>query len=518
MKWWWVLLCAVGAPALAQEAPSQVALDPPAPETTGLGIAPRRAEAPPQKPRDDGQAAPLEGAIDPARYIVGPGDRLLVELWGLRDQSQVVEVNPEGRLVVPSIGIVEAGGQTLAALRGALEAKIHAVYPRLHGSITLQRPRTFLVHVTGAVVRPGTYRATAVERVSAIIPQAGGVLPSGSLRRVEIRRAGARAIVADLVGFDLLGHTDGDPTLLDGDTIYVPPRSCTVEVSGAVRRPGRYELTGKRDLSELLALAGGASAQASTALPWRLTTRGAGDARVARSITPKSDPSLRDGDEVHIPELVDLRRVVIVEGAVVGPPDPLRRVSDDTPPNDQTLHTPREREVRVPFVDGDGIRDLITKVHGLEPWADGRSAYVLRPQPDGSRRRLPVDVSAVVAGQAPELAIRAGDTLVVPSRRESVLVGGAVQHPGLYQFNPELHPLDYVNLAGGPTRNGYTSGARVLTPSGQSQKVSKTTTVEPGDTITIPERRLTAGEWVTISLVLSNLAVGVTALALTAIR
>jgi protein involved in polysaccharide export with SLBB domain len=125
-----------------------------------------------------------------------------------------------------------------------------------------------------------------------------------------------------------------------------------------------------------------------------------------------------------------------------------------------------------------------------------------------------LDVPAIAAGRAPELPVQPGDTLVIPSRREQVLVGGAVQRPGFYQYNPELHPGDYVTLAGGPTRTGDPAGARVLTAGGVSRSIGRVSAIQPGDAITVPEKRLTTGEWMEITLVLTNLAVATTALVL----
>ncbi|HEY7957674.1 MAG TPA: SLBB domain-containing protein [Polyangia bacterium] len=528
MKWLSAIVLLCAGPALAQPAPAALDETARAGELQSAATAGRApSPANPNRALTSSETAPLEGAIDPKRYVVGPGDQLLLELWGLRDESRQVVVNPEGRLFIPSVGVLPASGETLDELRQAVEQKVHAVYPRLHGSITLAEPRTFLVNVTGAVAHPGTYSATALSRVSAILPEAGGALPSGSLRQVEIRRKGAaKPLIADLVRFRMLGESEGDPTVLDGDTLFVPARQCTVEISGAVRRPGRYELTGNHQLGELVALAGGPSAEAARGQPWRVTTRATGNGRDVRSIAPNAATvELHDGDRVHVPSLGDLRQVVVVEGAIVGPPRASTATAAADPPGDPAddpsgapLGPTHEVSVPVPFVAGDGVRDLVVKVNGLQPWADGQSAYLLRPSEKGRRQRIAVDVPAIVSGRAADIELRAGDALVIPSRRESVLVSGAVQRPGLYQYNPELHPIDYVHLAGGVTRNGATGDARVLSPSGGTQKLSSVGAIEPGDTITVPERRFTAADWTTISLVLGNLAVGVAAVTLTATR
>jgi protein involved in polysaccharide export with SLBB domain len=158
----------------------------------------------------------FEGQVTAAEYVLGAGDRLRIELAGLQESASELEVNIEGRLHVPHVGVFTASGQTLAALRKLVETRLRVVYPQLRASVTLVRPRTFLVHVTGAVEKPGTYSATPLTRVSAVIPLAGGSLPSGSLRTIQIQRRGvAEKLTADLVRFNLLGDATANPTVLD---------------------------------------------------------------------------------------------------------------------------------------------------------------------------------------------------------------------------------------------------------------------------------------------------------------
>jgi len=470
----------------------------------------------------------LEGAVDAASYVVGPGDRLLVELWGLREQSTEIEVTAEGRLYVPRVGVFPAGGEKLSALRTAITDRLRGVYPNLHANITLARPRTFLVNVVGAVGRPGPYPANATTRVSALVPRASP-LPNASTRRVEIRRKGrADKIVADLANFTLLGDPTGDPTLLDGDTVYVPLRELEVEVTGAVKRPGRYELVRERNIRELLELAGGLASNAATTLPMRLTTRESGDRLIVRSLPQgtAAQTALRPGDMVHVSGLADLSRSVVVEGAIVGNPPPpggapsdtdRRAAANDRPPD--ALGNPnRDISVVVPFVEGDGVSDLVVKSGGLQPWADGPSAYLLRPVENAQRRRIAVDVVAISSRKSADVAIQPGDTLVIPSRRDAVVVGGAVQHPGLFSYSRNLHPPDYVTLAGGPTRTGLPGSALVLRRNGERKKIGDVSEIEPGDVISVPEAALSTADWVQVVLILANLAATTTAIVLTVRR
>ncbi|HEY2743919.1 MAG TPA: SLBB domain-containing protein [Polyangia bacterium] len=471
----------------------------------------------------------LEGDVRASSYVVGPGDRMRIVLWGLHELEQEIEVTAEGRLFVPRAGMFEAGGQTLSQLRGRVEARLRSIYPGLGSSLTLTRPRTFLVHVTGAVVRPGTYEASPLTRVSAMLPKAGGVLPTGSRRRVEIHRRGVdEPLRADLTRFSLFGQIDQDPQVLDGDTLYVPPRALTVEVTGAVRRPGAYELVAARTVGELLELAGGFDTGASRARPLRVTSRAAGDRVEVRSVSLSSAPAvaLADGDIVHVPELAEQRPTVLVQGAVVGPPKdgsvavggnvqllgtvPATQAGDEARPD-----APHEISVVLPFVEHEGVRDLVAQAGGLEPWADLRNAYLARRDQKGATYHLPVDLASLQTGVADDVPVSAGDTLVIPARRQQVLVAGAVQRPGYYAYSGDLKPRDYLNLAGGPTRSGDSDGARVL-QNGNSRSLEKVSALEPGDVITVPERRFTTAEWTSMALILGNIAIGAAALGVAA--
>jgi len=499
-----LLLFGIGlsvTPALADPAP---AMPDPAPGNT------------PEPTPTSGDRAVLEGDVVASSYRMGPGDRLRVELWGLQELAQEIEVNAEGHLFVPRAGFFDAAGQTLQGLRAAVEKQLHALYPRERASLTLVKPRTFLVHVTGAVARPGTYPATPMTRVSAILPRAGGTLPYGSLRRIEVRRHGQSSL-ADLVRFTLLGELDANPLLLDGDTLFVPPRGLTVEVNGAVRRPGTYELTAERTLAELLALAGGAATQASHELPVRLTRRGNGDGMDVRSIDLKvaSSTALEDGDVVHVPQVADRQRTVVVEGAVVGPPG-LAESQRGLRPDGLADLGPREVSVPLPYVEGDVTRDLLAKAGGLQPWADTRKAYLSRADASGARRHVPVDLASISTGASEDVPIAPGDTLIVPSRREQVMVGGAVMRPGFYQLSPDLKPSEYINMAGGPTRTGNAGGARVIGANGGSKAIGKVSTLQPGDVITVPERRVSTAEWVSITLIIGNIAMSAAAVGVAA--
>jgi protein involved in polysaccharide export with SLBB domain len=311
---------------------------------------------------------------------------------------------------------------------------------------------------------------------------------------------------------------DRNPLLLDGDTLYVPTRALTVQVTGAVQRPGSYELTDTNTLAELLELAGGIAPSLAAAGPLRITSRTGGDQVTVRSADAKEEQTvLKDGDRVHVPELVEQQNRVLVEGAVVGPhgpnDEPKRALASA---NELRPDAPsREVSVSLPYVAGDGVRDLLAKAGGLQPWADARRSYLFRGGDGDKRVQIPIDLVAVTTGARPDERVAPGDTLVVPARREQVLVGGAVQRPGLYPYSGDLQPSDYLSLAGGATRSGNTEAAKVL-QNGVSRPLKKVANVGPGDVITVPEQKFTSAEWVSIALIIGNIAVGAAALGVAA--
>jgi protein involved in polysaccharide export with SLBB domain len=157
----------------------------------------------------------------------------------------------------------------------------------------------------------------------------------------------------------------------------------------------------------------------------------------------------------------------------------------------------------------------LAKAGGLQPWADAKAAYLLRRQPGGARRTVPVDLTG---RSGTEVEIAPGDTLVVPSQQETVLVSGAVMRPGLYQYRPTLKPSDYVALAGGTTRQGDAKDARLLGSNGDSKRLSAVERIDPGAAITVPERRFTTSDIVSLTVILANLVVSSAALVVAARR
>jgi protein involved in polysaccharide export with SLBB domain len=439
-------------------------------------------------------STPTDAPLDPDAYVCGHGDVLDLELWGVQNIRFRTTIDIEGRAFVPKVGQFELGGKTLTEARRILRASVGRLYPRVEFAVTLAEPRTFVVHVADDVVRPGAYAARAVERVATLITRAGGFGPGASRRRVEIRRRNGVVLRADLLLYTLTGDVKHNPFLLDGDVVRVPFEQLAVSIAGAVNRPGRYELVGERDLAELVELAGGLAPSATPQLPVSVVRFNAHDRQEQELLPFESDGALpkaelRHENSVRIPSVTELQQSVMVIGAVAGV------VSSD----DATATR------RLPFVHGDSVRTLLERVGGVGPLADLRGAYVLR-----GGQSVPVDLYSLVMLRdvRADRQVELGDTVVVPFKRRSILVQGAVFAPGTYPYNPTFGVEQYLSLAGGPNRFAQSvSNVRVITPSGETRKFRSGLEVEPGSSLVVPERNFSRAEIVQIGLGVASVIV-----------
>ncbi|MDH3216386.1 MAG: SLBB domain-containing protein, partial [Candidatus Krumholzibacteria bacterium] len=198
----------------------------------------------------------LEGPVDPNTYILGPSDQLLLILRGSETTLEYLRIFPEGNVILPNYGAIDASGLTLAEFRDRVRQELRRFYRNVDIDCQLSVPRTFVVFVLGQVNAPGPVRVTALSRVSHAITSAKG-LKGGTERRIEIRENGTTAKTVDLFKFWRLGDFEQNPTLKEGQTIFVRPKEMEVSVVGAVKLPGRYELLEGETAAELIAYCGG---------------------------------------------------------------------------------------------------------------------------------------------------------------------------------------------------------------------------------------------------------------------
>lgn len=447
----------------------------------------------------------VEQPIDPATYVCGPGDVFELNFWGPQNFRLRIAVDLEGRTFISKVGYVAVAGKTLSAVRTAIKARVRGNYPGLQFDLTLVAPRSFIVHVAENVKTPGTYTARALERVSVLLARAGG--STGSRRRITIKHHTGEVVVADLVMYELTGDTKYNPFLLDGDVITVPFAQPVVTITGAVRRPGPYELVKTADLAELLALSGGFAPGVVRSLPIRIVRRDAHgleqflDVPFAGDAAPNAP--LLDDDKVLVRGADELQRTVMLIGAVTGA-DPL---------------DPATTSKRLPYVEGDTVYSLIIRAGGIKAPGDLHRSYISRPRAGTTPELIAIDLDALLVRRdfKVDKPIQIGDTIVVPPMQYSVLVEGAVARAGLYPFNPQFGITEYIAHAGGRTRTARDlDDVQLITWDGKTHPYRSGAKLTPGDAILVPERNFTRAEIVQIvlagvGLVLTGVAVTIAA-------
>jgi polysaccharide biosynthesis/export protein len=257
----------------------------------------------------------------PTDYVIGPGDSVNVQLFGNQNQDYRFTVSRDGTITFPEIGPVNVVGLSYEQLRDAITTRVSQQMIGVRASVTLGELRSIRVFVLGDVVKPGSYLVTSLSTITNALYTSGGVKPVGSLRNIALMRGGNTISTLDLYDLLLRGDTRADARLLPGDAIFVPPLGATVAVDGEVRRPAIYELKGERAVSEVIALAGGLTANANRTnlrLERVVPNRGATVQDV--DLTGGTQASVRDGDVLRVPpNLEQMENSVRLAGNVYQP-------------------------------------------------------------------------------------------------------------------------------------------------------------------------------------------------------
>jgi protein involved in polysaccharide export with SLBB domain len=468
-------------------------------------------------------ASPVDEPLDPDRYVMGPGDVLELHFWGIENFRLRVTVDLEGRAFVPKVGYLQLGGRTLAATNAEMRASVARYFPKLGFGMNLAEPRTFLVQVVDDVVRPGPQPAKGIDRVATVITRAGGLGPNASKRRIEVKRRDGSVLSADLLLYVLTGDVKHNPFVLDGDVVRVPFESHVVTVGGAVNRPGAYELVGTKDVAEVVDLAGGLSPLATRELPLTVIRRQA-DEKLKRlafdfpSHGGLPTVSLASEDSVWVPSFGELQQSITITGALVGvaaagSADGGGAGATATGGRGTVAQDEAAATKRLPYAEGDTVRSILERAGGTGPLADLKGSYILR-----RGQAISIDLYALVMLRdfTADRPVQLGDTIVVPFRRASILVEGAVFRPGPYPYSPTNGVEQYLALAGGLSRNAQgIDEVYVVTPSGEMRKYAPDLQIDPGSSLVVPERAFSRAEVVSLilagaGLLLSAVTIGLT--------
>lgn len=207
-----------------------------------------------EKQRQTVQAG-LEGKIDPDTYILGPGDYLVITLWGEYEESVPVEVYPTGDIIIPLVGNIEVSGVSLNEGKKLIFEEIKKIYSNAQISVSLTIPRTFKIYVAGEVLLPGPYEVIPVNRISDAIELANGFTQSAKKESIEIKRKSGESLFFNYTQFYNTGNLDLNPYLQDGDVIHVKKMdfgSGYIYVEGNLNYQGFYEYVKNETFTDLI--------------------------------------------------------------------------------------------------------------------------------------------------------------------------------------------------------------------------------------------------------------------------
>jgi len=246
--------------------------------------------------------APVENVPVPADYVLGPGDQLLIRAWGKIDLNSRETVDRNGQINLPKVGTVTVAGLRYAQVEGFLHTAISALFKDFELNVTLGQLRTMQIFVLGDARQPGAYTVSSLSTLVDALFSSGGPSATGSMRCIQLRREGKIVVEFDIYDLIERGDKSRDVPLLPGDILFIPPIGPQIAISGAVNRPGLYELRGEASVETGLAYAGGITslADAGRVVLERI------DGRSSRSVeefaldSPGRARALRDGDLLRI--------------------------------------------------------------------------------------------------------------------------------------------------------------------------------------------------------------------------
>ncbi len=410
-------------------------------------------------------------------YPVTPGDsyRLTYRSAG-REVASDVLVESDYTVDLNLFGKLNAEGMTFPQLKTQVEKIIGAAYPNSLPYLSITAVGMFQVYVEGEVKQTRFVNVWGLSHLSEALQD--NLSPYSSLRDVRIRSRGGQERSYDLFGATVRGAAEQDPFVRLGDTIIVRRREREVEIQGEVARPGRYQLLAGDSLQEVVEYYGGGFtvlADRSHVRLLRWAERQPASLHLDLGSGYGEAGPLLDGDVLTVPSKLSRLAVIVFEGAV-GPPGGAAAGEAAG-----EVGEPYGRVARA-FAEGDTLYDALLGVReSLDPSADLSGSYLVR-RSDG--QILPVDLEALLARRedAPNPGLAPGDRVVIPSRRYLVLVTGAVNRPGAYQYLPQRPASYYVRLAGGinPDLN---SGNRLSVRDPEGRRRHRKELVQAGDRV-----------------------------------
>lgn len=403
---------------------------------------------------------PNENMATPQNYKLGPGDEVIIDMWGTNEEHISQVISPEGSIMISQIGPIYLNGMTINEANKYIKGVFAKKYAGLGDNetdinVTLGEIRTIQVDIMGEVSTPGTFRISPFSTVFHALYNAGGINDIGSMRNIQVLRNGRKVATVDIYDYLFKGKQTGNIRLQEGDVIIVPPYEQLVEVTGNVKRPMAYEIKSSETVDALLKYAGGLSGDAYGGMVRLQRQNGTENELYNIEKAQFSSYKLRDGDVVTIGTVLDrYANKVELNGAVMRP---------------GTFALGKDVVT---------LTDLIKKADGLAEDAYTQRALLYREGPDLTMEVMPVNIADILSGKTPDITLRKNDVIEISSVQEifergDFTINGMVANPGQYSYVENTSLEDLILRAGGLLEGASTArvdiSRRVVDPDATSQ-------------------------------------------------
>ena len=476
--------------------------------------------------RDDYNIA--DDAQAPEDYVLGLGDQIIVQYYGAESDEFILEIDRSGSILLPKIGPIILNGLKLEDARKLIRSRVETQLVGVNATVTIGKTKFVNIFVAGNVNSPGVYSMPALSRVIHALYIAGGITELGTYRNIQVKRQGKIVGSVDLYDFLVNGDNSSDINLHPNDVVLVGPSKINIQIRGAAKRPGIYEVKNDEKIEDLINIFGGFAP-------------GADIENVAYS-------SLIGGTSSGLINFNDNKKISFFDGDnlfIKFKPSSFVKINDNVKNNykSSAVRVKIQGEVRFPgeylLQNGEKISALIDRAGGLteDAFLDGavftrenvrqREALRARELAEEVRRvvvstsqtqsdqqfdatsfefiseqlenyngvgRVVVDINRALAGRGDaDLKLLNGDALFVPTRSNTISVFGEVRRESSFVYNKKYAIDDYITLAAGMTRladedNIYIVRANGLVdiPSGNWFKFGASRVLREGDAIIVP--------------------------------
>ena len=376
-------------------------------------------------------------------YVLGPGDSLVVNMWGGESSRLNRTIDRQGQIDLPEAGTIVINGMTIAEAQTAIQQALGKQFQDEHVEISLGRLRTVRIYVVGDVQRPGAYDVSSLSTPLSALYAAGGPTSRGSIRILRQYRGSQLVREIDLYDYLLKGVRSDAERLLPGDTLLVPTVGPQVAVEGMVHRPAIYELNGEKTLDQVIELAGGVLRTANLK-QINVARVEAQERRTMVSLQLPDDPAeaakkladfpVQGGDDVVISQILPYNQdAVYLEGHVYRPG-------------------------KYPYKDGMTITDLLHSYQDVMPEPSDHAELVRLLPPDFRPETTSFNLHDALVGND-SFPLEPFDSIRVFGRYEvdppMVVIRGEVLRPGTYPMSEGMTVAGLVGMAGGFTRSAY---------------------------------------------------------------